>query len=112
MNGAMCTNEAYEQATLENSVGVKHDEGKLEWNLLPDEQLESVVRVLMHGAKKYAEENWKKVSHPEVRYYNAARRHIQSWRKGEICDLESGEPHLAHAVCDLLFLLYFDDIKK
>ena len=31
---------------------VKNDEGKLQWSLMPYEQLEDVVRVLMAGAKK------------------------------------------------------------
>ena len=30
---------------------IKADEGKLQWSLMPFEQLEDVVRVLMNGAK-------------------------------------------------------------
>ena len=30
----------------------KNDEGKLQWSLMPFEQLEEVVKVLMNGAKR------------------------------------------------------------
>lgn len=36
-----------------NKGGVKKDEGKLRWSLLPWDALEAVVRVLMFGANKY-----------------------------------------------------------
>ena len=88
--------------------GMKNDQGKLEWDLLPDAQLEPVVQVLMYGAREYAPENWKQVEDPIRRYYNATRRHLAAWKNGEKIDKDSGENHLAHAVCNLLFMLYFD----
>ena len=88
--------------------GVKHDSGKDEWTLLPWPQLQPVVRVLMFGAKKYSVDNWKKVLGGPDRYINAALRHIVAHTNGERQDNESGEAHLAHAVCSLLFAMYHD----
>lgn len=88
--------------------GVKHDEGKLEWSLVP-RAFEHVVRVLMYGAGEYAPYNWRKVKHWRKRYYNAARRHLEDWRHGERLDPESGLPHLAHAICCVLFMLALDE---
>jgi hypothetical protein len=89
--------------------GIKYDEGKLRWDLLPLNEVEDIVKVLTHGAKKYAPNNWRKVEDPRSRYYAAAMRHLASWRRGELVDPESGIPHLAHAGCNLLFLSFFDN---
>lgn len=86
--------------------GIKHDAGKPQWHLVPWGPMTVVVRVLMHGAGKYSEDNWKGVS--PRRYENAAYRHLIAWSQGEATDPESGLPHLAHAICSLLFLLWHE----
>ena len=90
------------------SEGKKFDQGKLRFSLLPFQSVEDVVQVLEYGAKKYAPDNWRKVSEPRQRYFDAALRHLWAWKKGERLDPESGLSHLAHAACSLLFLLHFD----
>ena len=85
--------------------GVKHDGEKPRWDLLPIEPIEQVVGVLTYGAKKYDDENWRKVDNQRRRYYAAALRHIVAWWKGEKLDPESGYHHLAHAICCLVFLM-------
>ena len=48
--------------------GVKYDQDKLQWSLMPWDALEETVRVLMYGAKKYPEpDNWKRVPDAEKR---------------------------------------------
>lgn len=89
-------------------AGRKDDEGKLDWDLLPIEAMEEVIKVLMHGATKYGRENWKDVAQADKRYYNAAMRHLTAWRQGKLLDPETQFPHLAHAMCCMLFLLSFD----
>lgn len=86
-------------------VGAKHDAAKARWDLLPIAALDSVVRVLTFGAAKYGDDNWRSVEHPRRRYYAAAMRHVAAWWSGETNDPESGEHHLAHAACCLLFVL-------
>jgi hypothetical protein len=86
--------------------GKKFDEGKLEWDLIPIEALEEVVKVLMMGKEKYGKDNWKKVDNSKSRYYNAGMRHRLSILKGESTDQESGLHHLAHSICNDLFLLW------
>ena len=91
--------------------GVKYDNGKLQWNLLPFEALEDTVRVLEFGAKKYAPDNWKKVPDAERRYYDAAVRHLIASQKEEI-DPESGYSHISHAMCCLIFIEFFRKNEK
>ncbi len=88
--------------------GVKYDGGKDRWDLLPWEEVRSVVRVLTLGAEKYDDDNWKKVANSRNRYFAAAQRHITAWWDGERWDQESGIHHLAHAICCLLFAMWHD----
>ena len=67
-----------------------------------------MVDVLEFGSAKYADDNWQKVDNARTRYYNAALRHIDSWWDGEVKDDETGKHHLAHAICCLMFLMWFD----
>ena len=90
------------------TVGMKYDKDKDRWDLIPFAGLEQVVKVLTHGAKKYAPENWRHVDGWRWRYLGASLRHFQAFARGEKVDQESGLPHLAHAACCLLFMLELD----
>jgi hypothetical protein len=89
-------------------VGRKDDRMKLRYDLFPPESLRGIVKVLTYGAEKYGDENWKRLEHAESRYYAACMRHLEAWRSGEILDRESGIPHLAHAACGLVFLIWLE----
>ena len=86
-------------------VGTKHDHGKPILGAVPPHAELAVGRVLTFGAEKYARGNWDKVEDHENRYMDAALRHLNAYRRGEITDGESGESHLAHAACCILFML-------
>lgn len=88
--------------------GTKRDTGKPDFTLLPFSALVPVVRVLEHGAKKYGRKNWQHVYDAKRRYTAAALRHLTAYSDGEKVD-EEGQPHLACAVCSLLFLIFFDN---
>ena len=84
---------------------MKFDDGKIPFELLPEDALEAVARVLRFGAKKYAARNWEK-GILFSRLYGALRRHGVAWfQKREDLDPETGEPHLAHLACEALFAL-------
>jgi hypothetical protein len=86
--------------------GTKYDQGKPRWDLVPPE-FEEVVRVLTYGASKYEARNWEKgISYG--RLVAALLRHLWAWIGGERNDPETGIHHLAHAVCDGMFLLTFE----
>lgn len=96
----------------QNKEGMKFDAGKPRWTLLPWKQVEQIVEILTFGAKKYADNNWQKVENSRARYFDAMQRHLIAWFEGEKTDPESGKSHLAHAGCNLLFLMWFDDQNK
>ena len=88
--------------------GVKYDEGKLRWSLVPHGVMDQYIQVLEYGAKKYAPDNWQRVPQATTRYYDAAMRHISAWWEGEMDDPETGMPHLAHAMCCITFLMWLE----
>lgn len=86
-------------------AGSKHDSGKPLMGAVPPNALLAVAKVLTFGAQKYGRDNWQLVDNAETRYMDAALRHINAYQRGEQLDPESGENHLAHAVCSLMFIL-------
>jgi len=95
---------------LAMNAGVKYDDEKPQYSLLPQDALHEVAKVLTYGAKKYSPDNWKKVPDLQRRYSDALQRHLYQSEK-EQKDPESGLPHLAHAICCLMFKLQ-DELDK
>ena len=89
-----------------NNEAMKYDGEKVRLDLLPADPIIDVGKVLTYGAKKYSERNWEK-GLAWSRCYGAALRHLLAWHKGETNDPETGLNHLAHAACEILFLLEF-----
>lgn len=86
--------------------GIKFDSKKARPTLLlksMPQSVQEVIDVLELGARKYAPDNWKKVENE--RYHDAMLRHVLSYLAGEINDPETSKHHLAHAVCNMLFLI-------
>jgi hypothetical protein len=89
--------------TLEHQ---KFDQGKVRVDLVPREAVEAIGRVLGFGAKKYSPNSWRE-GIEFSRLYAATLRHLLAWGDLEDLDPESNENHLAHAMCNLAFLLTF-----
>jgi len=85
---------------------IKKDSEKVRLDLLPVRPLLEVGRVLTFGAKKYEPRNWEK-GFSWSRPYAATLRHLFAWWAGETYDKETGLNHLAHALCEIMFLLEF-----
>ena len=86
---------------MESEEGMKFDDGKPMWHLLPLEPIKGVVDVMTFGAKKYAPDNWKLVE--KDRYESAFFRHWYAFKMGEFIDKDSGLPHIYHALCNIVF---------
>lgn len=97
-----------DSGAMDGVPGMKFDQGKLDWSLLPWVAVAEVVKVMEYGAKKYARDNWQKVLEAKRRYFSATIRHLLARMNGERTDEESGLLHLAHAACCVLFLLALD----
>lgn len=95
-----------------NGLGRKDDHDKPMMSLLPARPLIDVARVMTFGAQKYGADNWMLVPDAKRRYIDAALRHIFAYLVGELTDEESELPTLAHAVCDLLFVMHFCEVDN
>jgi hypothetical protein len=86
------------------NFGVKFDAQKLRLDLLDPYAIEQLAAVLTFGAGKYQPHNWRK-GISKSRLIAAALRHLFAYLRGEDNDRESGLSHVAHAMCNLMFLL-------
>lgn len=101
--------DIYEDGEVE---GVKYDDDKLDWTLVPFEALSGTVRVLQYGARKYSRGNWKRVADAKARYLKAALRHLLAASDGVEFDAESGLDHVDHAIASLIFHKHFVSIER
>lgn len=93
------------------ATGVKYDAGKPDMSLISSVAITQLADVLTFGKKKYAANNWRK-GMEWGRVISAVFRHLYAWLRGEDIDPESGLPHLAHAMCGLMFLIEYAETKK
>ena len=85
----------------------KFDDGKPRMDIvLGINGLDLVGQVFTHGAKKYGDFNWRRGDLAfRGRMLAACMRHLMRYATGEKLDKESGLPHLAHAISNLLMIL-------
>lgn len=85
--------------------GKKFDDGKPRYDLVDDDAEAEFVAVLSFGAIKYEPDNWRSVPELKKRAFSALRRHLRSFRRGDLLDGEMGLHHLAAASACVHFLL-------
>jgi len=85
----------------------KQDSGKLRYDLIPFDSLDKVAEVLTIGANKYEPGNWLRDSSEAdiCRYEAALLRHMSQHMQGNYLDEETWQPHMAHIVCNALFIM-------
>jgi hypothetical protein len=85
----------------------KFDVGKARHDLIPPCVPRLLAEVLEFGSRKYGANNWAKGEGLAwTRLYAALQRHLTAWWEGrEQVDPETGKSHLAHALCQLAFLV-------
>lgn len=91
--------------------GARYNTGKADLSLIPLSTLEDEARVWMYGAKKYKAFNWMKGMQWSVPLA-CALRHLAAFQNGEDIDEESGQPHIAHAMCNLRMLTLYSKTYK
>lgn len=87
---------------------IRFNQDKTRYDLIPPEFIREVAEVFTFGANKYSDHNWKGFT-PEQQeeIKGSLLRHIYAYLEGEENDPESGLSHLAHAGCNLAFMIYF-----
>jgi len=83
---------------------------QVRYDLVPMDDIAKVISIYSYGAKKYKDNNWKKVD-PE-RYFSAFMRHFNTIFTQSRIDEESGFLHLHHALWNILTLKWFQIHNK
>ena len=83
--------------------GLRFNDGKPRYDLVPSDALAGVVDVLTAGAKKYEPRNWER-GMAWSKCFASMMRHAWAFWRGEDKDAESGLPHIDHVVCNAMFL--------
>lgn len=83
--------------------GLRFNEGKLRYDLVPAYAQEQYVKVLTKGAQKYAERNWEK-GMAWSKVVASLERHLAAFKQGEDFDPETGCFHTAHIMTNAAFL--------
>lgn len=90
--------------------GVKFDEEKARYELIPPEALEALATLYTKGAKKYGDRNWEK-GMSMTRLFGALMRHAWDWLRGISYDPET-KAHQMIAVAFNAFGIYVYEIRK
>ncbi len=91
----------------QSKEGVKHDQHKIRWDLVPYDAVNEITKILTFGAIKYEARNWER-GMAWSRAFGAMQRHLTRWFCGQDKDKETQLTHLANAGCCLFFLLAWE----
>lgn len=84
--------------------GMKYDDDKLRFDLIPPIALRSLAEVYTFGARKYTDNSWQNLPNFEERYLAALHRHLNAHQLGELRDEDSGLYHLDHLLWNVVAL--------
>jgi hypothetical protein len=87
--------------------GVKYDQGKMRYDLIPVLPLYELARVYTIGAKKYDDNNWRK-GIQFGRVIAALQRHLEKWKVGHRNDATDGQHHLSSVMWCAATLMQFE----
>lgn len=87
---------------------MKQDQYKARYDLIEWRTIDDMAEIMATGAAAHGDQGWKTLPDAEDRYFSAAMRHLVAWRNGDTIDGDSGYPHLAHVMCNIMFLSEFD----
>jgi Domain of unknown function (DUF5664) len=91
---------------MSQTPGLKKDSGKVSLGLIDNLALVELGKVLDFGATKYSAHNWRGGIEWQ-RVLNATLRHVNAFNGGEDVDPETGISHMAHAMCNCMFLINY-----
>ena len=91
-------------------MGLKDQNKKTKYELIPVRMLKALSKVLTFGAKKYSPENYK--NEPVEGYVDSMFRHYVAWKEGEYYDPESGLPHVYHMFANAGFIVCLEEINQ
>lgn len=94
-----------------SDYAMRHNNGKIRYELIPTHLLESTARVFEYGATKYEPNNWAKPQ-PYTQVIGCLKRHLAAIERGEDIDQESNQRHIGHIICNALMLEHYMNLVQ
>lgn len=91
---------------MKEDKGLRYNDGKTRYDLLPAFAVEQMARVFTKGAEKYRPRNWE-AGMAWSKVLASMKRHIAAFEMGEDFDKETGLLHMAHAMTNAAFLIEY-----
>lgn len=86
--------------------GLRYNDGKPRFDLLPPEAMTALAAHYALGAKKYADRNWEK-GMAWGKCFASMQRHAWAWAEGEDHDPETGSPHMIAVAWNAIALFIY-----
>ncbi len=90
--------------------GLRFNEGKSRYDLLPPEAIEALAKHYTVGAKKYADRNWER-GMAWGKCFASLMRHGWAWMRGEDIDPETGTHHMISVAWNAI-AIYVYSVRK
>lgn len=104
-----------DEPVKQDGGGLRSDEGKPRYDLIPPEFMDALAIHYAQGSKKYSERNWER-GMPWSKCFGPLMRHAWAWMRGETFDADPKLPdyHAHHmvAVAWNAIALYVYDVRK
>jgi len=71
----------------QKNAGLRYDQGKIRWDLVPPDAMLEIARIYTRGAEKYAPRNWE-LGMDWGKCLRALKSHLNKWELGETFDDE------------------------
>tara|TARA_R110000868_G_scaffold179968_3_gene420452 strand:+ start:8294 stop:9367 length:1074 start_codon:yes stop_codon:yes gene_type:complete len=91
---------------VDNGKALRYDKDKVRHDLIPSWALNELGKVYTFGAKKYADNNWRK-GMKWSRVIGSLKRHLNAIEQGEDFDKESELYHASHVAWNAITLLEY-----
>ena len=100
-----------EKPNLEAESGLRFDDKKPRFDLIPTYPMFQLARLFAFGTKKYAERNWEK-GMPWSKVIAPLQRHLCNWMAGEDNDDETGLSHMIHVAWNAMVLVEYERLYR
>lgn len=99
------TSSPREEPVVASNPKQAYGDKKVPLHLVPGAASAYIAMGLKEGSRKYGAFNWRETDVEAMTYVGATMRHLAAFVDGEDTDVESGNPHLAHAMASLAILV-------
>jgi hypothetical protein len=86
--------------------GLRYDDGKPRFDLLPPEAMWALAELYRVGASKYAARNWER-GMSWMKCFACLMRHAWRWMAGEEHDSETGCHHMIHVAWNAIAIFVY-----